>query len=149
MLSIGKAAKASGCKVQTIRYYEQIGLIQEATRSDGNQRFYKESDIDRLQFIRHARSLGFSTDVIKQLLQLNDHQELSCSEVDVLARQQLVLIKQQIKQLQSLAKELNGMITQCEGNNVANCKILQTLQDHSHCSDHKPLTLEADGPKSK
>lgn len=149
MLSIGKVAKASGCKVQTIRYYEQIGLIQEATRSEGNQRFYKDTDIERLQFIRHARSLGFSTDVIKELLQLNDYQEMSCSEVDTIARQQLVLVKQRIKQLQSLAKELNNMLTQCQGNNVADCKIMQTLQDHSHCNDHTPLTLEGEASRGK
>jgi len=149
MLSIGKVAKASGCKVQTIRYYEQIGLIEEATRSEGNQRCYRAGDIERLQFIRHARTLGFSTDVIKELLQLNDHQEMSCQEVDIIAKQQLVLIEQHISQLQSLANELNNMLSQGQGDNIAHCKIMLALNEHSHCTDHKPLNWEVDAPSRK
>ncbi|MFT6913730.1 MAG: Cu(I)-responsive transcriptional regulator [Motiliproteus sp.] len=144
MLSIGKVAKASGCKVQTIRYYEKIGLIQEAARNAGNQRAYRTRDIERLQFIRHARALGFSTDAIKELLQLNNHREMSCADVDAIAKHQLMLVQQRLDRLQNLADELNSMIAQCQGDKVESCKILAALQEHNHCKDHKALTLEAD-----
>lgn len=146
MQTIGKVAKASGCKVQTIRYYEKIGLIQAAVRNQGNQRLYRDGDIERLQFIRHARGLGFSTDVIKDLLQLDSHQQMSCLQVDTIAREQLELVKRRISQLQSLASELNNMLEQCQGENIANCKIMLSLHDHSHCDNHNPMTLNGEAP---
>lgn len=141
MLSIGKIAKASGCKVQTIRYYEQIGLIPAASRSEANQRLYRKEDIDLLLFIRHARSLGFSIEMIKELLALENHQDMSCSTVDNLARKQLTLIQQRIRLLQSLASELESMIEQCSRENISQCKVLQTLHLHKNCSDHQSLDL--------
>lgn len=141
MLSIGKVSKASGCKVQTIRYYEQIGLIQKAIRNEGNQRSYRPCDIERLLFIRHARSLGFSTHVIKDLLQLDAHQQMSCSQVDTIAKEQLSLVELRINQLQNLANELKNMLTQCQGGNIAHCKIMQSLHEHNHCDKHDPLEL--------
>lgn len=149
MLSIGKAAKASGCKVQTIRYYEHIGLIQKAVRNEGNQRSYRASDIDRLKFIRHARTLGFSTTVIKNLIQLDSHQDISCLQVDSIAREQLELVELRIRQLQSLANELNNMLSQCQGEKIANCKIMQSLHEHRDCDNHDPLTLEGEAPYQK
>ncbi|MFT5722227.1 MAG: DNA-binding transcriptional MerR regulator [Motiliproteus sp.] len=149
MLSIGQVAKASGCKVQTIRYYEHIGLIQDVARNAGQQRCYRRSDIERLQFIRHARSLGFSTEVIKELLQLNNHQEMSCADVDAIAKHQLMLVQQRLDRLQNLADELNNMIVQCQGSNVESCRIMAALHEHSDCKDHKPLTLETDASSFK
>lgn len=141
MQTIGKMAKASGCKVQTIRYYEQIGLISAPTRSSGNQRLYRESDIDRLQFIRHARSLGFATETIKALLALENHSDMSCEAVDNIARQQLQLVRQRIQQLQSLATELESMISQCAHQDISQCKILKALHEHDHCQDHQPMDV--------
>lgn len=141
MLTIGKIANASGCKVQTIRYYEQIGLIAAAARSEGNQRLYKQADIERLQFIRHARSLGFSTETIKELLALEDHAQMSCESVDNLARKQLALVNGRIEQLQSLAEELESMISQCAHHDIGHCKILQALHQHDQCAEHKPLDV--------
>ena len=73
MLTIGTLAKKTGTKVQTIRYYEQIGLLPEPGRSAGGQRRYGDSELDRLSFVRHARQLGFSLDAIRELLDLSDH----------------------------------------------------------------------------
>ena len=70
MLTIGNLAKRTGTKVQTIRYYEQIGLMPEPGRTEGGQRRYAEAELDRLSFIRHSRQLGFSLDVIRELLDL-------------------------------------------------------------------------------
>ena len=71
--TIGRLSRSTGCKVQTIRFYEQIGLLPQPTRSEGNQRLYTEADADRLCFVRHCRELGFSLDAIRELLSLADH----------------------------------------------------------------------------
>jgi DNA-binding transcriptional MerR regulator len=77
MLSIGILAKRTGTKVQTIRYYEQIGLMPKPGRSDGGQRRYGNDELDRLAFIRHSRELGFSLEAIRELLDLSDRPERS------------------------------------------------------------------------
>ena len=86
MLTIGTLAKKTGTKVQTIRYYEQIGLLPEPGRSAGGQRRYGDSELDRLSFVRHARQLGFSLDAIRELLDLSDHPDKSCAEADAIAK---------------------------------------------------------------
>src|SRR3546814_20582317 len=71
MLTIGTLARRTGTKVQTIRYYEQVGLMPEPGRSEGGQRRYGDAELDRLSFIRHARQLGFPLDAIRELLNLD------------------------------------------------------------------------------
>ena len=89
MLTIGSLAKKTGTKVQTIRYYEQIGLMPEPGRTGGGQRRYGDAELDRLSFIRHSRQLGFPLDVIRELLDLSDHPDKSCDEADAIARRQV------------------------------------------------------------
>jgi DNA-binding transcriptional MerR regulator len=79
---IGKAAQHTGVKVPTIRYYEQIGLLPAPPRSDGNRRYFNDSDLRRLAFIRHARELGFEIDAIRTLLVLADTPEQPCATAD-------------------------------------------------------------------
>lgn len=80
--AIGEAARQSGVKVPTIRYYEQIGLLPAASRSEGNRRLYDRRDLDRLAFIRHARELGFEVEAIRTLLSLQDDPEQPCAAAD-------------------------------------------------------------------
>src|SRR5690606_16708953 len=80
--TIGDLAQQTGCKVQTIRYYEEIGLMPEPARTAGNQRRYSQKHGDRLAFIRHSRELGFPLDAIRELLSLADHPEQSCGSAD-------------------------------------------------------------------
>lgn len=140
MLAIGALSRQTGTKVQTIRYYEQIGLMNEAGRTSGGQRRYFEKDRDRLAFIRHSRQLGFSLDSIRELLELSDNPSRSCAEVDSIARRQLRQVEQRLKRLQSLKKELKRMVAECEGDSVADCKVLEVLRDHSEClTDHEGI----------
>jgi DNA-binding transcriptional MerR regulator len=88
-IGIGDLARTTGCKVQTIRYYEEIGLMPEPARTAGNQRRYDQRHVDRLAFIRHSRELGFSLEAIRELLSLSDRPEQPCDAVDQLARRQL------------------------------------------------------------
>ena len=140
MLTIGTLSKRTGTKVQTIRYYEQIGLMKEPGRSAGGQRRYFEEDLDRLAFIRHSRQLGFSLEAIRELLGLSDDPSRSCAEADAIARRQLAQVEKRIKRLQALKKELLRMVAECEGNSVADCKIIEVLRDHSEClTDHQEI----------
>ena len=140
MLAIGALSRQTGTKVQTIRYYEQIGLMNEAGRTSGGQRRYFEKDLDRLAFIRHSRQLGFSLDSIRELLELSDNPSRSCAEVDSIARRQLRQVEQRLKRLRSLKKELKRMVAECEGDSVADCKVLEVLRDHSEClTDHEGI----------
>ncbi len=134
-LTIGDLARETGCKVQTIRYYEQIGLIPEPDRSAGNHRLYEPAHRDRLAFVRHARELGFSLDAIRQLLGLVDHPTQPCEGADAIARAQLEQIEERIARLDSLKRELRRMIEQCEGGNIAHCRVIEVLADHSKCLD--------------
>ncbi len=136
--SIGQMAKTGNCKVQTIRYYEEIGLLPTPGRNSGNQRIYSRQHYDRLRFIRHSRELGFSLDHIRQILTLNDLPEQSCEDIDRIAQNHLSEVESKIERLQSLGEELNRMISQCQGNHVADCRIIEVLSDHRLCNsdDH-------------
>ena len=133
MLTIGTLSRKTGTKVQTVRYYEQIGLLREPGRTEGGQRRYEEADLDRLAFIRHARQLGFSLDAIRELLELSDHPQQSCADADSIARRQLKQVEQRLLRLQALQKELKRMIVECSGGRVADCRVLEVLRDHSEC----------------
>jgi DNA-binding transcriptional MerR regulator len=128
-LTIGKLAKVASTKVQTIRYYEMIGLLRPFARSTGGHRIYGPEDAKRLRFIRHARELGFGIDEIRELLRLSEHPDLSCAEVDAIARTHLDQVESRISQLQSLRRELKQMITTCRQGLVGQCRIMGTLKD--------------------
>ncbi len=133
MFTIGHLAGRTGVKVQTIRYYERIGLLPEAPRSEGNRRLYHEGDIERLAFIRHARALGFSLEAIRELLSLSDDPEQSCAAADAIARRQLDQVTRRIAQLEALRAELGRMIEQCRGGRISDCRVIEVLGDHGKC----------------
>ena len=129
--TIGRLANEVGCKVQTIRHSEQIGLLPKPVRSEGNQRQYDHSNIERLRFIRHSRELGFPLDAIRDLLSLSDNQDQTCESADATARSQLLRVDQGISRLQVLKVELERMIAQCRGGKISDCRIIEVLGDHS------------------
>lgn len=138
MLTIGAMAKRTGTKVQTIRYYEQIGLMPDPGRTQGGQRRYGDADLDRLSFIRHGRQLGFSLKAIRELLDLSDHPERSCVDAEAIARRQLEQVEQRIARLEALKKELQRMSRECSRGRSADCRVLEVLRDHSEClTDHE------------
>lgn len=141
MFTIGKLAARTGVKVQTIRYYEEIGLMPRAERSAGNQRLYTASHADRLGFIRHARELGFPLDAIRTLLDLSDRPDAPCGEADAIARARLADVESRIARLQSLKVELERMVSQCARGTAADCRVIEVLAaaDHAECvsGDHR------------
>lgn len=133
--SIGEAARISGVKVPTIRYYEQMGLLPEPPRTEGNRRIYDESRLRRLTFIRHARELGFDVDAIRTLLDLQDNPGQSCSPADSIARQRLQDVVERIARLKALQMELERMITGCSHKTIAKCRVIEVLTDHNQCTN--------------
>ena len=133
---IGELAKRTSCKVPTIRYYEQVGIMPLATRATNNRRIYNQKHVERLSFICHCRELGFSLNKIRELLELADQPSRPCIEVDIIARNHLREIKQKIKSLTVLKSELNRMISNCEGATVSDCRIIKVLADHNLCKEH-------------
>lgn len=132
-LKIGDLAKATGTKVETVRYYERIGLMPAAERTSANYRNYTPAHIDRLQFIRHARRLGFDIADIRSLLELADQPGGDCTEVDRIATGHLQAVEAKIEQLDLLRQELSRMIGQCRGGQVGTCRIMEVLADHRQC----------------
>lgn len=135
-VSIGEAARQSGVKVPTIRYYEQIGLLPAPPRSEGNRRQYDAADLRRLAFIRHARELGFEIEAIRAMLVLQDRPEQSCAAVDEIARTRLAEIERRIASLTALKTELERMLASCAHGQVAECRVIETVADHSLCRHH-------------
>lgn len=140
--SIGYLARESGCKVQTIRYYEEIGLMPRPSRTPGNQRRYERSHAGRLAFIRHSRELGFSLEAVRGLLKLADRPNQSCQAVDSIARAQLKEVAQRIKRLQALKRELEHMIDECGHGWISECRIIGVLSDHSYCRTKDHLKVD-------
>lgn len=125
--SIGALASATDTKVETIRYYERIGLLPEPARTSGNYRAYTPGHLDRLSFIRRARALGFTLDQVRALLDLSDRKDNDCCAVDALARDHLTDIDRKIADLKSLRRELNSLLAQCQQGTIADCRIIGAL----------------------
>lgn len=131
---IGEAAKQSGVKVPTIRYYEQIGLLPAPPRSEGNRRHYEAADLRRLAFIRHARELGFEIKAIRALLTLQDNPNQPCATADHVAKARLAEVNQRIGSLIALKAELELMVEGCSHGRVAECRVIEVLADHGKCA---------------
>jgi len=126
-MKIGEVAAASGCHLETIRYYERIGLLPLPERTSSGYRVYRPDDVRRLRFIARGRELGFSLEEIRSLLQLSDDSKLSCGEADRIARNHLVEIRQRIRELSAMARQLQDTIKACGGGQRGRCAILDAL----------------------
>ena len=131
-LTIGQAARETGCKVQTLRYYEELGLLPKPLRTAGNQRVYGDEHLRRLAFIRHARELGFSLEAVRELLSLGTKPDRSCAKADSIARGHLDEVGRKIAALTALKGELERMVQSCRQGRIAECRVIEVLADHSH-----------------
>ena len=138
MHSIGFLSEQTGVKVPTIRYYESIALLAEPSRNAGNQRRYSADHLEQLKFIKHARQLGLDIASIRQLISLKTSDSMSCSQVDIIAKEHLDSVRQRILALQSLEQELLR-ISACESTaGIKECDILRSIADHDLCNhDHQ------------
>ncbi len=127
--TIGDLARAIGVKRPTIRFYEQIGLLRPPARSEGSWRLYGEAAFRRLEFIKHARELGFPVEDVRALLTLTDDPEKPCDDADRIAREQLASVDRKIAQLRTLRAELRRMADGCRGRPAAQCEVLDALSE--------------------
>jgi DNA-binding transcriptional MerR regulator len=125
-LTIGQLGRTTDTKIETIRYYERIGLLPKPRRTTGNYRSYTAEHLQRLGFIRH-RELGFSIEDVRGLLKLAAHAERPCEEVDQLVARHLETTEQKIEALTRLRRELRDTLNSCRGGRIAECRILQAL----------------------
>ncbi len=146
-VSIGEAAKASGVKIPTIRYYEQIGLLPAPPRTEGNRRTYDPSDLRRLAFIRHARELGFEIASIRTLLTLQDDLNQPCATADAIAKSRLIEVERRIASLTALKTELEAMVDSCRHGKIGECRVIEVLADHGKCTHPHHETLGPSLPR--
>ena len=144
-LRIGEVAARSGCHIETIRYYERIGLLPQPRRSSSGYRAYFETDVTRLRFVVHCRELGFNLDEIRSLIALSEDPKLSCSKVDALARQHLEDIQGKQRALARLSRELKQLIDTCSRGRRGTCEILAALQGPSRHVAKATLTQDEAG----
>lgn len=127
VLTIGELSKATGTKVDTIRYYERIGLLAAPGRTGGNYRAYADEDLARLSFVRRARDLGLSLEQVRELLSLSDEKTRSCEAVDRIAREHLAEVDRKLADLKALRRRLYDVISQCGCGTIADCRIIEAL----------------------
>src|SRR5712692_10052551 len=126
-LSRGELAARTGCNIETIRYYEQIGLLPPPPRSQGGHRLYGQDLFKRLNFIRRSRELGFTLEEIRELLRLVDGGKYTCKQVETLALQHARDIQRKILDLKKLKNVLEAMASQCRGGKVPACPVIEAL----------------------
>ena len=126
-MNIGQAASLSGVTAKTIRYYESIGLIEAAPRTDSGYRSYGDTDVAFLRFIHRARSLGFSVNDVAGLLTLYRDKERASADVKSVAQRHMSDIEDKIRALESIRKTLGHLVDKCHGDERPDCPILDAL----------------------
>ncbi len=128
-LTTGQLAKRAGVNIETIRYYEKRGIIPELRRKESGYRLYPSNTVTRIQFIKHAKELGFSLKEINELLTLRLDENTPCSEVKSRAEDKISDIEGKIKSLQEMKKALVKLTKECSGRGpISECPILEALE---------------------
>ena len=131
---IGRAAAMAGLSIKMLRYYEAIGLMPRAARTEGGYRLYAEADVHALIFIRRARSLGFSIKEIGELLALWRNHRRASAQVKRLALQHVDALEQKIAELAAMRDALKQLALNCHGDARPDCPILDGLAHYEHAS---------------
>jgi Cu(I)-responsive transcriptional regulator len=126
-MNIGQAAHLSGVSAKTIRYYESIGLIPEASRTESGYRTYSDKDVETLRFIHHSRNLGFSVKEVTMLLDLWRNKNRASADVKALAVAHIGEVDRKIEELRSIRDTLLHLTQRCHGDNRPDCPILEEL----------------------
>jgi Cu(I)-responsive transcriptional regulator len=151
-MNIGQAARASGVSAKMIRYYESIGLLPAAIRSNAGYRVYGEGDLHALRFVRRARNIGFSLEETEELLKLWRDRTRASSEVKELALRHLQDLEAKIAELQGMAGSLRHLARSCHGDDRPDCPILEDLAgqgESAGAGGRKPRTIEQARPRDR
>jgi MerR family mercuric resistance operon transcriptional regulator len=128
-LTIGALSKHTGVNIETIRFYERIGILPKPPRSAGGHRIYSQDQLMRLGFVRRSRELGFSLGEVRGLLQLVDGGRYTCAEVKAITLDHLADVRRKIADLRRLAQILADVSGKCRGGRVPNCPVIEALFD--------------------
>lgn len=126
-VAIGQLSRATGCNIETIRYYERIGILSDPPRSHGGHRIYGEDHVKRLHFVCRCRDLGFTLKQLRDLLTLVDETGHSCKEVKALTLDHLGSVQRKIGDLQRMEAVLTEMAARCDGGDLPDCPIVEAL----------------------
>lgn len=139
-MKIGELAKATETDVETLRYYERIGLLAPPVRQANGYRSYPEQAVQQVRFIRHCRELGISLAEIEQIMMLSQQPEADCDEVNRILELHVAQVRSKIEALQTLEQQLLALQGQCGASQrAADCGILKDLMaaaDKAHCACH-------------
>src|SRR5438128_5619055 len=126
-IAIGALSKHTGTNVETVRYYERVGLLPPPARSSGGYRLYGTDQLKRLSVIRRARALGFSLAEVRRLLTLADKRRRPCSEVRVVAAAHLEDVKGKIADLRRMERVLKETVARCKAGGGSHCAVIDAL----------------------
>lgn len=143
-MNIGQAAAASGVSAKMIRYYEQIGLIPEADRTEAGYRTYGPRDVHTLRFVRRARDLGFSVEEMAELVALWNDRDRASADVKAVALKHIADLDRKARELQAMSDTLRHLAMTCHGDDRPDCPILDSLADPKPpaASELKPRGFE-------
>ena len=131
LIPIGALARRTRCNIETIRFYEKIGVLKKPARTEGGHRAYGGSHVERLTFVRRARELGFTLDEVRALLRLAEASDVPCATVKDLAATHLAEVRTKIADLCAMRKALTALIAQCDTRGDAadqpGCPLIETL----------------------
>ena len=125
--TIGQLSKLTNINIETIRYYEKIGIIPHPPRNSSGYRIYSTPHFERLTFVRRSRELGFSQPEVRKLLTLVDEHRYTCAEVRDMTEKQLLTVRNKISDLRKLERALANMVSECEGGDIPDCPIVDIL----------------------
>lgn len=146
-IKIGELARLTDTAVETIRYYEKAGLLPAPSRSDNNYRVYGNEHIERLQFVRHCRTLDMTLNDVRTLLQYRDTPSDDCGHINDLLDEHIQAVEVRMSELEKLKQHLINLRRQCgRAAPTSACGILRALSDHS-CHDSPRPCPSAEKPK--
>ncbi|SJM33668.1 MerR family transcriptional regulator [Mesorhizobium delmotii] len=126
-LQRAELARRTGCNLETVRYYEKVGLLPEPPRTTAGYRNYDTTHERRLRFVLRARELGFSLDEIRELLRLVDERDQPCAEASAVAAARLDDVRAKIADLKRMERVLKDVVAQCAGGTQPECPLIETL----------------------
>ena len=137
-IAIGRLAKRTGTNIETIRYYERVGLVPAPARSQGGYRLYGTEHLKRLNFVRRARALGFSIGEVRTLLRLADERRRPCAEVRVVAEGHLKDVRIKIADLRTMERVLRDTVARCADGAGSHCPLIDALYRDGSPDRHAP-----------
>lgn len=128
-IAIGEFSRQTGCNIETVRYYERIGLMPKPSRR-GTYRRYEAEDVERLTFIRRARELGFKLDEVRALLTLSARSLDACAEIREIAATHLTDVRAKIVDLRAMERVLAQAVRECDAGDFPGCPVISAISSH-------------------